>query len=144
MPRWFVLRLSICLRNSRVQRSLQRNLMISSGVVGRGESRENLDACYVSTLGNSKKEGGSIFTVRQRPGLLCILNFPIGERRLLLILLRLLLLLRFLLPVRLRLLLCSTRRRIICLPWCWSCLVSILLLALLGRRLYDMPWGRAR
>jgi hypothetical protein len=143
MPRWFVLRLSICLRNSRVQRSLQRNLMISSGVVGLGESRENLDACYVSTWRIRRRKGGP-FTVRPHLGLLCIPNSPIGERRLLLILLRLLLLLRFLLLVRLRLRLCSTRRRITCLPCCWSCLVSILLLALLGRRLCDMPWGQAR
>lgn len=43
MPRWLVFKLSICLRKSRVQRSLHRNFMQSRGVVGRGESRENLE-----------------------------------------------------------------------------------------------------
>lgn len=43
MPRWLVLRLSICFRNRSIQRSLQRNFMQSRGVVGRGASRENLD-----------------------------------------------------------------------------------------------------
>lgn len=43
MPRWLVLRLSICFRNRSIQRSLQRNFIQSRGVVGRGASRENLD-----------------------------------------------------------------------------------------------------
>lgn len=42
MPRWLVFRLSICLRKSSVQRSLQRNFIVSRGVVGRGLSREKL------------------------------------------------------------------------------------------------------
>lgn len=35
-PRWLVFRLSICLRKSKGQRSLQTNLMLSRGVWGRG------------------------------------------------------------------------------------------------------------
>ena len=41
-PRWFVLRLSICLRKSRGQRSLQMNLMLSRGDWGRGRLALNL------------------------------------------------------------------------------------------------------
>jgi hypothetical protein len=42
MPRWLVFRLSICLRKSSVHRSLQRNFMVSRGVVGRGDVRDTL------------------------------------------------------------------------------------------------------
>ena len=42
IPRWFVLRLSICLRKAASQRSLQRNLITSRGVCGRGDWAENL------------------------------------------------------------------------------------------------------
>lgn len=39
---WFVLRLSICLRKTSIQRSLQRNLITSSVSLKRGRSLEKL------------------------------------------------------------------------------------------------------
>jgi hypothetical protein len=44
-PRWFVLRLSICLRKSSGHRSLQMNLMLSRGDWGRGRLALNLWVC---------------------------------------------------------------------------------------------------
>lgn len=38
-PRWLVLRLSICLRKTAVQRSLQRNFIVSRGSVREGRGR---------------------------------------------------------------------------------------------------------
>jgi hypothetical protein len=40
--RWLVLRLSTCLRNTRVQRSLHKNLITSNVSLNLGRSRENL------------------------------------------------------------------------------------------------------
>lgn len=40
--RWFVFRLSICLRKTSIQRSLQRNLITSRVSLKRGRSLENL------------------------------------------------------------------------------------------------------
>lgn len=54
VPLWLVFRLSICLRKTSCQRSLQMNLIMSRGVVGRGVLAENL----LVGVGISEGEGG--------------------------------------------------------------------------------------
>ena len=60
MPRWFVLRLSMGLRKTRGQRSLQRNLMASRGVCGLGLLAENLrtNTIRISASAGGRYRGG--------------------------------------------------------------------------------------
>ena len=73
--RWFVLRLSICLRNTNVQRSLHRNLITSKVSRKRGRSRENLDrtghdhpSASDGTWGSKGEEVGETRCVVTFPG----------------------------------------------------------------------------
>lgn len=142
MPRWLVLRLSICLRKSSVQRSLHRNFMQSSGVVGRGVSRENLgmSICWLHRSGVER-------TVLQHPGQLGTPGFLAYGTPLRATLLRRLCLSRLrLLSLRPRLLLCCSRRCCV-MTVCsllWLMCPSTLLLVLPGRRLCGTPWVRAQ
>jgi hypothetical protein len=146
MPRWLVLRLSICFLKSSVHRSLHRNLMQSRGVVGRGASRENLSNVSRSLEGLTESKP----TVRPHPVQPYSQGSLVDEIRPLLLLLRRLS--QYLHPpVRLLFLLlcpppCSTRhcsRPIVALALWLTIRVSIPPRGRRDRLLCDMPWVRA-
>lgn len=150
MPRWLVLRLSICFLKRSVHRSLHRNFMQSRGVVGRGASRENL--CQMSAMVfGAQSCVESRRTVRQPPvrpytrdslvdGIQPLLLLPRRPSQCLLHLLARLLSLLLCRP------LCSTRR---CLRLIVALALSLMIhvsTPLPGRRdrlLCDMPWVQA-
>ena len=82
-PRWFVLRLSICLRNSSVHRSLHTNLMMSSGVVARGLSREKLATAAARQPSSQRHRGldSERLTAPPRPARRGTPASPAGRRR---------------------------------------------------------------
>lgn len=150
MPRWLVLRLSICFLKRSVHRSLHRNFMQSRGVVGRGASRENLCQTSAMVLG-ARPCVESRRTVRQPPVQPCTRDSLIDGIQPLLLLPRrpsqcLLHLLARLLSLLLCPPLCLTRhclRPIVALALWLMTRVSTPLPGRRDRLLCDMPWVQA-